>query len=267
MRESRKQGVITPPVHGVGVTASGEPYLVVTRIQGDTSPRPLLRDAAFAEGRQRIIAQLAGSLVKIHSIRPADLDIPLDSPEPGEDPLLAQLRGMARKYDEDRLQRYPVTEWALRWVKRRAEASPIRALEPVLVHGDFRVGNIMYDKEGLAGVLDWEGSHAGDPLEDLAWFCVRVWRFGQNSLEAGGLVHREDWIRAYEMASGCQIDRARFALWEVLLNIRWAVITLNQVKAHLDGTIRSQELAAIGRRTGETELEILRLVQQYTDAK
>ena len=59
--------------------------------------------------------------------------------------------------------------------------------------------------------------------------------------------------------------RSRFALWEILCNIRWAVITLNQVKAHLDGTVRSQELAAIGRRTGETELEILRLVQQYKD--
>jgi aminoglycoside phosphotransferase (APT) family kinase protein len=99
-------------------------------------------------------------------------------------------------------------------------------------------------------------------VEDLAWFCVRVWRFGQNDLAAGGLVSRDDWIRAYEAASGLVVDRARFALWEVMGNIRWAIITLNQVKTHLDGTVRSQELAAIGRRTAETELEILRLAHE-----
>jgi aminoglycoside phosphotransferase (APT) family kinase protein len=265
MSESRRRGVMAPAVHGVGATSAGEPYLVIGRIQGDTSPRPLLRDPGLAEARHRIVSQLTESLVKIHSIHPADLDMPLDSPEPGEEPLLAQLRGVTQKYDEDRLERHPVIEWALRWVRRQAAAFPTRALDPVLVHGDFRVGNIMYDQDGLTAVLDWEGAHAGDPLEDLAWFCVRVWRFGQNSLEAGGLVHREDWIRAYETASGCHVDRARFELWEILCNIRWAVITLNQVKAHLDGTFRSQELAAIGRRTGETEIEILRLAQNYKD--
>ena len=265
MSESRRRGVIAPAVHGVGATSAGEPYLVVGRVQGETSPRPLLRDPELAEARRRILPQLAASLVTIHSIRPADLDVSLDSPAPGEESLLAQIRGLTLKYDEDRLERHPVIEWALRWVRRQVEASPARASEPVLVHGDFRVGNIMYDRDGLVAVLDWEGAHAGDPLEDLAWFCVRVWRFGQDRLEAGGLAQREDWLRAYEEASGREVDRPRFALWEILCNIRWAVITLNQVKAHIDGTVRSQELAAIGRRTGETELEILRLVQQYKD--
>jgi hypothetical protein len=45
----------------------------------------------------------------------------------------------------------------------------------------------------------------------------------------------------------------------VLQNIRWAEITMMQARAHLDGLTKSHELAAIGRRTAETELEILRL--------
>ena len=258
---SRQRGVVAPEVYGVGESADGEPYLVMARIEGDSNPRPLLRDPTFANARSRIVTQLAQSLAGIHSIRPGDLAAELTGPEPGEDPLIAQWRVMAERYQQDRLQRYPVIEWALRWVRRHVQTTAGAVGELVLVHGDFRVGNIMYDSTGLKAVLDWEGAHAGDPLEDLAWFCVRVWRFGQNSLEGGGLVSREEWIRAYEAASGRSVDRTRFALWEVLCNIRWAIVTITQLKAHVDGTARSHELAAIGRRTAETELEILRLVQ------
>jgi hypothetical protein len=55
------------------------------------------------------------------------------------------------------------------------------------------------------------------------------------------------------------IERERLAAWEVLQNIRWAQITMMQARAHLDGHVNNHELAAIGRRTAETELEILRL--------
>ena len=113
-------------------------------------------------------------------------------------------------------------------------------------------------------VLDWEGTHIGEPEEDISWFCTRVWRFGRNDLEAGGIATREAWISAYEQASGRAIDRARVAAWEVLQNIRWCQITMMQARAHLDGHTNSHELAAIGRRFAETELEVLRLtgVQQ-----
>ncbi len=108
-------------------------------------------------------------------------------------------------------------------------------------------------------MLDWEGTHIGEPEEDIAWVCTRVWRFGKNDLEAGGIAPREDWIQAYEKASGLTVSRERVAAWEVLQNIRWAEITMMQARAHLDRHTKSHELAAIGRRTAETELEILRL--------
>src|SRR5207253_10894633 len=89
--------------------------------------------------------------------------------------------------------------------------------------------------------------------------CTRVWRFGKNDREAGGIASREEWVRAYEIASGLAISRERVATWEVLENIRWAEITMMQARAHLDGHTQSHELAAICRRAAETELEILRL--------
>ena len=51
--------------------------------------------------------------------------------------------------------------------------------EITLVHGDFRTGNLMVSPRGLEAVLDWEFAHWGAPEEDLAWLCVRDWRFGR----------------------------------------------------------------------------------------
>ena len=56
------------------------------------------------------------------------------------------------------------------------------------MHGDFRMGNLIVDDSGLAAVLDWELVHIGEVYEDLAWFCIRAWRFGApEDLGAGGL--------------------------------------------------------------------------------
>lgn len=258
------QGTTAPPVHGVGRLPDGNAFIIMTRMHGDANPRPLLRDPRFEEARKAIIPQLAHALARIHRVPAATLDVRLDTPAPGEDPLLHQCAVLEAKYHEDRLERHPVIEWALRWVARRASGRSSPALV-TLVHGDFRIGNVLYDEQGLTAVLDWEGTHRGDPLEDLAWFCVRVWRFGVNNLAAGGLVTRDEWVPAYESASGQTVDRERLALWELLMNIRWAIIILNQIKAHVTGIVRSQELAAIGRRTAETELEILRLARSLSE--
>ena len=65
-------------------------------------------------------------------------------------------------------------EWAFRWLAaHRPPPTP-----PRLVHGDFRMGNLIVDESGLAAVLDWELVHIGEVYEDLAWFCIRAWRFG-----------------------------------------------------------------------------------------
>ena len=63
-------------------------------------------------------------------------------------------------------------EWAFRWLDaHRPAPSP-----PRLVHGDFRMGNLIVDETGLAAVLDWELVHIGEVYEDLAWFCIRARR-------------------------------------------------------------------------------------------
>ncbi len=130
-----------------------------------------------------------------------------------------------------------------------------------LVHGDFRMGNLIVDDSGLAAVLDWELTHIGEAYEDLAWLCIRAWRFGApETLGAGGLGSVEAFLRAYEEASGTAVDREAFRWWLTVATLRWGVICRHQAERHLSGETRSVELAAIGRRVSETEWDLLDLL-------
>jgi aminoglycoside phosphotransferase (APT) family kinase protein len=261
LRVAFARGVRCPEPIAVGECETGEDYLVMSRIPGDSNPRQLVTGERFASARRQLPKQLAADLTIVHRILPEDVESApgMRRPAPDEDPLSYHRGVVEDLYRADLLNPHPAIEWAFRWLDREIVRLERTHRAPCVVHGDFRIGNMLYDEEGLTAVLDWEGVHIGEPEEDVAWFCTRVWRFGMNKLEAGGIASREDWLRAYEQASGIAISRQRVASWEVLQNIRWAEITMMQARAHLDGHTVSHELAAIGRRTAETELEILRL--------
>ena len=110
-----------------------------------------------------------------------------------------------------------VFELALRYL---GDHTPKARITPRLVHGDYRMGNLMIGPEGLRAVLDWELCHIGDPMQDLAWLCIPPWRFGKIDSPAGGLGSREALYSGYENATGERIDRARLRYWEVFGSLR-----------------------------------------------
>jgi aminoglycoside phosphotransferase (APT) family kinase protein len=99
----------------------------------------------------------------------------------------------------------------------------------------------------------------GDPLEDLGWLCVRSWRFGA-AAPVGGLCERERLFAAYERAGGRAVDPAAVRWWEVFGNLKWGVICIMQAQTFLNG-VRNVELASLGRRIVEQELELLDLME------
>jgi aminoglycoside phosphotransferase (APT) family kinase protein len=261
LRVAFARGVRCPEPIAVGECETGEDYLVMARVAGDTNPRQLVTADRYAAARTAMIPQLAEDLARIHAIMPADVPAApnMRGHDAGEDPLAYMRRVTEDGYRLVLLDPHPAIEWAFRWIDRQIAGLVPSSREACVVHGDFRTGNMLYDERGLTSILDWEGTHIGEPEEDISWFCTRVWRFGANEREAGGIASREEWLQAYERASGRTIDPARVAVWEVLQNVRWCQITMMQARAHLDGQTVSHELAAIGRRFAETELEVLRL--------
>lgn len=236
------------------VAVFGVPFFVMDRLEGESVGRRVVREPALAEARRLLPAQMGEQLARIHALRPPD---GLPAPKPGLSPALTAVEHSARQLhgiDEP----HPVLELALRWLRRHAPATSTA----VLVHGDFRIGNLMVGLDGLRGIFDWEFAHIGDLAEDLAWPCVRSWRFGQDHLRLGGIGDPEEFFSAYERYSGRQVDRAAVAYWEIIGNLRWGVGCMVQAQRHLSGQTRSLELASLGRRTAEMELELLRLLEK-----
>ena len=135
-------------------------------------------------------------------------------------------------------------------------------MAPVLVHGDYRMGNVMVGADGLAAVLDWELAHRGDAHEDLAFGCMSVWRFGRLDRPAFGLGSLEDYFAAYEGAGGVKVDRTRFRFWLVYRTLWWALGCLQMGAAWRSGADRTVERVVVGRRTAEQELDLVRLLEE-----
>lgn len=223
----------------------GSAGMVVERLDGETIARKLLRDEEFAVARERLGAQVGAALAQVHQI-PRDAVAGLR-----ETDQLEQFRAVLDTLGEP----HPAFELGFRWLEaNRPPSAPL-----TVVHGDFRLGNLLVDHDGLRAVLDWELAHLGDPLEDLGWFCVRAWRFG-SPLPAGGIATREALVAAYEAAAGTSVDLDALRWWEVLGTLKWGVICVMQAWGHLSGTTRSVELATIGRRVCENEWDLLGLL-------
>lgn len=226
----------------------GSPYLIMSHVAGETIARRILRDDAYAAARPRLGVALGEALGRIHGIaEPTSTD-----GFPRWDPLE---RHRAR-YKQFGFQR-PVVDLALRWLTERRPASDGRV---TLVHGDFRMGNVIVDERGLAAVLDWENVHIGDPMEDLGYLCIRAWRFAGPAPVAGVGTFAE-LFRGYESVTGIAPDPYVVRWWQVLGTLSWALGCMFQVDRHLSGTTRSVELAAIGRRIAEQEHDLLRLIK------
>jgi aminoglycoside phosphotransferase (APT) family kinase protein len=223
---------------------------LMDRVEGETIPRRILRDDEFANARPHLTAQAGEIAARIHAVDP-ELLPPL--PVLGAREQIAQQRTYLDSFGEP----HPALELGLRWLDEHA---PDADRPPALVHGDFRNGNFIVDAEGIRAVLDWELAHLGDPLEDLGWLCVKSWRFGNADRIAGGFGPLEELLAAYAAAGGTAADEDTVRFWVVLGTVKWGVICAGQTLLHVNGVIRSVELAALGRRVAEMEWDLLDLL-------
>ncbi|WP_425999000.1 phosphotransferase family protein [Caulobacter sp. DWR1-3-2b1] len=228
----------------------GEAF-VMRRLEGETLGKRIVRDAAFDAVRPGLARRCGEVLAQIHGA-PLDGLPPLATSEAlGE---LARYEAVYRQHAAER----PTFEAAFRWL----EASTPEPVAPVLVHGDFRNGNLMIHPEhGLVGVLDWELAHLGDPAEDLGWICVNSWRFGQWRKPVGGFGNYQALLDGYAQAGGQEIPLARLQFWQALGSLKWGVMCLMMYSSFASGADPSIERAMIGRRVSETEIDLVRLME------
>lgn len=258
LRAAAEAGVPVPEVHwgSNDPAVLGSPFFLMQRLAGETLPRRLLRDEEYGPARKSLVGQLGAILAGIHTIDPEPLGlVGVDAGQYGSGSARAQIERMAAGLRHLAVEPHPVLELAERWLLERAPEP--RSLR--LVHGDYRLGNLMVGAEGVRAVLDWELAHRGDPVEDLGWLCVRAWRFGNDDRPAAGLGTREELVAAYQVAGGEPVEPEALRFWEACGNFKLALVFVSQARAFLDGS-RSVELASLGRRIAEAELELLELI-------
>ena len=243
---ARASGVRAPEV--VGILADGDGMgtgYVMRRVVAEVNPATILADPPSS-----LLSDLGRELAHIHAIAADAIPAAIPLMDTGE--ALAELKARFLSYGGDR----PAIALAIRWCEDHLPA-PAPA---VLVHGDYRMGNIMVDAGGLAAVLDWELAHCGDAHEDLAFGCMTVWRFGQIDRPAFGVGPLEDYFAAYETAGGAPVDRDRFRFWLVYRTLWWALGCLQMGQAWRSGADATVERVVVGRRTAEQEIDLVHLL-------
>ena len=248
LRAALAAGVPVPEVITASTDVSdlGAAYMVLSRVAGETIARKILRDDAFATAREHLTSQLAHALAALHSIDPNTVP----SLQPTDQ--IQQYRDVLDTLAHP----HPTFELAFRWLhEHRPDSGNVR-----VVHGDFRLGNIMVGPHGLRAVLDWELAHLGDPMEDLGWLCVKAWRFGSDKPVAG-VGQYDELFDEYARVTGTSVDAEVVRWWEVLGTLKWGIMCIVQAQAHIAGFTRSHELAAIGRRVCENEHDLFLAIE------
>jgi len=255
IRAANAAGVTAPRVMAVLEPEDGiGSGFVMQALPGTPNPKEILE----FEEPVALLKQAARDLARIHSIRPGD--VPEAVPVMDYRAAIADLRQQFEEAGGDR----PIIALGLKWMEDNCPDP----CEPVLIHGDYRMGNLLAEAPGrLTGVLDWELAHFGDRHEDLAFGCMAVWRFHRYDRPALGLGSLEDYFAAYEAEAGVTVDRERFRYWLVHRTVWWALGCLRMAKIWRSGEDRMLERVVISRRTSEQELDLLMLLEEDAPAK
>ncbi len=249
IRAAHRAGIKAPevivelkPEDGIG---SG---FVMRALPGTPDPKRILE----VDDPVGLLAEVATDLARIHALDRSNL--PDAVPELNYEEALAGLQEQFEEAGSDR----PIIALGLKWL---ADNLPDRS-DPVLNHGDYRMGNILVEDSHLTGVLDWELAHFGDRHEDLAFGCMAVWRFARADRPAFGLGSLQDYVLAYEARSGVTVDANRFRFWLVFRTVWWALGCLRNARMWRSGEDRMLERVVISRRASEQELDLLLLLEE-----
>ncbi|HMC38595.1 MAG TPA: phosphotransferase family protein [Acidimicrobiales bacterium] len=255
---ARDHGVPVPEVVGWSEDESwvGGPFFLSERVDGETVPRQVLR-LVDQQGIGDLVAhQLGQAMGRLHSIDPAVapprlLDLGAGAPA---ERALAGLEAAMGTLLEPR----PALSLGLKWLERHLPPAPPTS---TIVHTDIRTGNLIVGADGLRAVLDWEGARrGGDPMEDVAWMTLRMWRFRNDDREIGGLAGRPPFLEGYGVGGG-EWHEERCRWWKVYGTLKWGLGLAAQAAGHLDGSFRSIIMAASGRRVPEMEWDLLMLIK------
>ena len=233
----------------------GAPFYVMARIEGEVVSSAVPAALDTPDERRRMGEQLIDALVELHAVdwRAAGLD-GFGRPDGYLERQLARFSGL---WQRNRTRDLPALERVGAWLGANVPQSP----PATVVHGDYRLGNVMFASgppARLAAIFDWEMSTIGDPIADLGYMCT-FWvgaddppagPFEQHALtRAPGWPSRVELMARYEERSGRALGDLRWyralALWKII------VFMEGNYRRALAGSVDDPYLEAFGESIAE----------------
>lgn len=206
----------------------GAPFYVMEKVEGDVLLHTVPPALDAAAQRRRVGEQLVDALVEVHAVDWRECGLTGYGKPTGY--LARQLRRFGGLWDHNKTRDVPALDQLTSWLGANVPESGAATI----VHGDYRLGNVMFARETparIVAVFDWELATIGDPLADVGYLAA-TW--AQPGDEAAGTVFtlgavttqpgfptREELIARYEERSGRSMGDvdwyAALALWKAAI--------------------------------------------------
>src|SRR3954471_6321603 len=234
LREARVQRALAGRVRVAEILAVcespeviGAPFYVMEEMRGEVVTTAMPAGLDTPEQRRRTGEQLVDALVELHAVdwRAAGLE-GFGKPEGY---LERQLRRFLGLWEHNKTREIPAVESVGTWLRDHLPQSP----PSTIVHGDYRLGNVMLaaaPPAEVVAIFDWEMSTIGDPLADLGYLCLtyaspddgddQPFQLSKVTLDEGWPL-RDELIARYEERSGRSMTDIRWyqtlALWKAIV--------------------------------------------------
>jgi aminoglycoside phosphotransferase (APT) family kinase protein len=227
LRALESTPVRVPSVLAVGDDESvlGVPFYVMEEMQGAVVTTDLPAAIDSEEERRRLSQELVDALVEVHAVDWRACGLEGYGKPTGY--LERQMRRFSGLWEYNKTRELPVVEEVRDWLAANLPESA----ESTIVHGDYRLGNVMVADSApadLVAIFDWELSTIGDPLADVGYLTV-TWAEADDpadisfsSLSAAtrkpGFMSRAELTERYEEQSGRSVSALNWyqalALWK-----------------------------------------------------
>ncbi|GLP96635.1 phosphotransferase family protein [Paraferrimonas sedimenticola] len=234
-------------------------------------PGQVFWDAALPElsnqQRGKIHHHLVNVLADLHQVDVASVGLS-DYGKPGNY-FERQFNRWHKQYRASETKNIEAMEQLIEWLSTQIPEDDGRIS---LVHGDYRLDNLMFDKDSLEpmALLDWELSTLGHPFADLGYLCMqmRIPKIGPvvglagKDLKALGIPNESQYIQAYCERMGIDsIDN--FGFYVAFSFFRLAAIVQGVAKRALDGNASNKQAASMGDYVAPLAELALQSIQDY----
>jgi aminoglycoside phosphotransferase (APT) family kinase protein len=208
----------------------GNPSLVMVRLPGTCEYYSINGERSLSR-RLGLARNFCELLATVHQVDWRTNGLAEVFPDPGPSAALHELNEWRAILEMDQLEPHPELTVAARWLQQRAPRSD----GTVLVHADFKPGNILLDQDdAVTALLDWELTHLGDRNEDLGWVTQPL-RRSEHLIDDAW--EAEDLFAHYESATGVEVDREAVAWWNVFSTYKTAVMQVSGLRSFVEGRI------------------------------